>query len=215
MHRLAKMILALAGIATFLLIWTPAASASCVDPAALALKHPVLTPLDASAAARLAAGAAPIERSDNDDDEDGPSIVGLWHFVFHSAGNDHAPFNIPDGAPLDMGYAQWHSDKTEIMNSSRDPVTGNFCLGVYQASGKRSFKLNHFALSWDDTKMFCTPTAPATNCFVGPANIREQVTLNGQGDGYTGTVSIEQFHPDGTHFFTLTGTVEGHRIRAD
>src|SRR5215212_1066954 len=59
----------------------------------------------------------------------GPQIVGLWQFEFTSAGNDGSPFYIPDGAPLDAGYAQWHSDGTEIMNSSRDPITGNVCLG--------------------------------------------------------------------------------------
>jgi len=33
---------------------------------------------------------------------------------------------IPDGVPLDDGYATWHSDGTEIMNSGRVPKTGSF-----------------------------------------------------------------------------------------
>ena len=214
MHSLAKSMTALIGMAVLSLICTSTARASCVDPTALASKRPVLTPLDSSVAARLV-GAGMLERSDDGEDSDSRSIVGLWHFVFHSVGNDHTPFDIPDGAPLDMGYAQWHSDKTEIMNSFRDPATSNFCLGVYEAIGKQAYKLNHFALSWDNTGHFCTPTAPATSCFVGPTNIREQDTLGAHGDSYTGTVTIEQFHPDGTHFFTLTGTVEAQRITAD
>jgi hypothetical protein len=39
----------------------------------------------------------------------------------HIYGQDVAPFLIKDGDQLDAGYAQWHSDETEIMNSSRDP----------------------------------------------------------------------------------------------
>src|SRR5262245_20249003 len=37
-------------------------------------------------------------------------IVGLWKVEF-----------VLDGTVFDNGFAQWHSDGTEIMNSSRDP----------------------------------------------------------------------------------------------
>ena len=37
--------------------------------------------------------------------DDFPAIVGLWQFAFMSDGNNVAPFFIPDGAPLDQGYA--------------------------------------------------------------------------------------------------------------
>jgi hypothetical protein len=36
------------------------------------------------------------------------------------------------------------------MNSSRDPATSNFCLGTWKSLGHRRYKLNHFALSWDN-----------------------------------------------------------------
>jgi hypothetical protein len=144
---------------------------------------------------------------------EGPDIVGLWQFTFTSTGN--AGLGIPDGAALDQGYAQWHSDGTEIMNSGRDPVTGSFCLGTYSNDGKRTYSLNHFALSWDNTGAFCKPTAGATNCFVGPANIREEVTVNPQGDTYTGHVSITQYDNDNHVMFTLTGTVAAHRINPE
>jgi hypothetical protein len=144
---------------------------------------------------------------------DGPDIVGLWQFTFSSVGNSGA--GIPDGAPLDMGYAQWHSDGTEIMNSGRDPATGNFCLGTYTSDGHRTYKLNHFALAWDNTGMFCKPAAGAPSCFVGPTNIREEVTVDAHGDTYTGHVSITQYDNANHVMFTLTGTVVGHRINAD
>jgi len=141
----------------------------------------------------------------------GPDIVGLWHFTFSSVGN--SAFGIPDGASLDTGYAQWHSDGTEIMNSSRDPATGNFCLGVYKSDGHRSYKLNHFAISWDNTGTFCTPPPTGVQtCLVGPTNIREEVTLDRDGDAYTGTVTIDQY--DNAHhlMFELKGTISAHRV---
>src|SRR4029077_12448882 len=54
-------------------------------------------------------------------------IVGFWKVAFTSKGNEP---NIPDGAPIDSGFVQWHSDGTEIMNSGRPPQNGDFCLGV-------------------------------------------------------------------------------------
>lgn len=145
----------------------------------------------------------------------GPQIVGLWQFEFTSVGNDGAPFHIPDGAQLDAGYAQWHSDGTEIMNSSRDPVTGNFCLGTWAGDSDRGFKLNHFGLSWDNTGQLCTPAPGATNCFVGPANIRETVTVDPLGETYEGTVTIDQYDKAEHLIFRLTGTVTARRVNPE
>jgi len=50
---------------------------------------------------------------------------------FTSKGN--TAIGIPDDATIDEGYAAWHSDGTEIMNSGRVPKTGNFWMG----DGKR------------------------------------------------------------------------------
>ena len=61
--------------------------------------------------------------------------MGLWQFVFSSVANNAPPFLIHDGDPLDAGYAQWHSDESEIMNSGRDPATSNFCLGTWKRIG--------------------------------------------------------------------------------
>ena len=145
-------------------------------------------------------------------DDERASIVGMWQFTFESEGNDAAPPFIPDGAQLDAGYAQWHSDGTEIMNSSRDPVTSSFCLGTWAAVGRQTYRLNHFALSWDNTGQFCTPAPGTSNCMVGPANIREVVTVNRQGDTYTGTVTIDQYDNNQHLLVHVTGKVTGHRI---
>lgn len=71
-----------------------------------------LTPVSLSLAAEQAAS----------DDR----IVGFWKVKFVSEGNP----GIPDGIVIDNGFVRWHGDGTEIMNSSRPPATGNFCMGV-------------------------------------------------------------------------------------
>src|SRR5260221_14560101 len=62
----------------------------------------------------------------------GAPIVGFWHVKFISKGTGF----IPDGTVVDMGFSQWHSDGTEILNSSRPPATSNFCLGVWAKTGR-------------------------------------------------------------------------------
>jgi len=144
---------------------------------------------------------------------DGATIVGLWQFTFTSQGN--GGFGIKDGDPLDRGYAQWHDDGTEIMNSSRDPGTSNFCLGVYEHQTGRSYSLTHWALSWDNTGKFCALNGKPA-CFVGAAKVRETVTVGTDGGTYTGLVTIDQYNPDGTAItFTLHGTVSAQRIRPE
>jgi len=188
------------------------AAAGCADSTPLT-QRPWLTP----AASRVTFGVpttlTPLATRSSSDA--GAPIVGLWQFAIASDGNTGAPFFIPDGAPLDAGYAQWHSDGTEIMNSSRDPATTNFCLGVWQSDGARTYKLNHFGLSWDNTGALCTPPAGSTSCLVGPANIREEITVDAHGNSYAGTVTIDQYNTAGQLLFRLKGKVTAQRITAN
>ena len=142
-------------------------------------------------------------------------IVGLWQFTFVAKGND--PPGPPDGATVDAGYVTWHSDGTELMNSGRAPTTGDFCMGVWKQVGRSTFKLNHFALAWA-----WDPVTPATGPgtggadFVGPANIREEVTLDRSGNSYQGTFTLVQYAADGkTVLATVTGTITATRITVD
>jgi len=139
----------------------------------------------------------------SDDDSDRAGIVGLWKVKFTSKGN--TGIGIPDGAPLDEGYATWHSDGTEIMNSGRAPKTGNFCMGVWKQTGQSSYKLNHFALSWD----------PTGTTLIGPTNIREQIVLDGTGNSYSGTVTFDQYDTEGHLLVHISGVVSAQRITAD
>jgi hypothetical protein len=121
-----------------------------------------------------------------------PSIVGLWNVTFHSGGHI-----------IDFGYAQWHSDGTEIMNSGgRSPVTQNFCLGVWASTGALNYHLNHWALSYD--------TSGVLNAKV---NIKEDVVLAAGGNHYSGPFTIDVYDPKtGGLLQHVAGTVDAGRL---
>ena len=124
-------------------------------------------------------------------------IVGFWRAKFISEGSS----SIPDGTLVDNPFVEWHSDGTEIMNSTRAPVTQSFCMGVWQKTGKSSYELNHFALGFD-----------TSNNFVGPAQIQEDVTLDKKADQYTGTFKIDQYDPSGNLLAEVVGNITATRI---
>jgi hypothetical protein len=145
-----------------------------------------------------------IAARDDDHDQDRDrhvAIVGMWKVQFVSEGTT----GIPDGTVIDSAYAQWHSDGTEIMNSGRPPITSSFCLGVWKKTGESTYKLNHFALSWD----------PTGTVFVGPANIREDVTVDDQGNSFSGTFTIDQFDTKGNTLAHITGNITAQRVTPD
>jgi hypothetical protein len=119
-------------------------------------------------------------------------IVGFWNLTLTS-----------DGQLIDSAYVQWHSDGTEIMNSSRAPATGSFCMGVWEKVGN-NYVLNHFAKSFD----------PDGN-FVGPANIRERVHLDRGGQSYSGHFTLDQYDTQGNLLVHIAGDVAATRITVD
>ncbi len=177
------------------MVFVSQASAQCAFPGWN--KTGAIDPRALRGAGELASGSfVPASEKEGSDDR----IVGFWKVKFVSVGTP----GIPDGAVIDNGFAQWHDDGTEIMNSSRVPATGNFCLGVWQKGGASSFDLNHFALSFD----------PAGN-FVGPAQIREHVTLNKKASQYEGSLTIDQYDPSGNLLVHITGRVTATRITVE
>ncbi len=154
----------------------------------------------------------------NDDWEDrgNGGIVGFWHVKFVSDGiTTGIPEGIPKGAEVDAGYSQWHRDGTEIMNSAgHAPNTSNFCLGVWKRTGERSYKLNHFATAWDPTKGAVGPAGPAGE-LIGPADIREEVTLSPDGNQFAGTFTIDQYDEAGNSLAHIQGAITGTRITVD
>lgn len=131
----------------------------------------------------------------------GASIVGFWKVKFVAEGNAGGP---PDGTVIDNGFAQWHSDGTEIMNSSKAPVTGDFCLGVWQKNGPSSYRLNHFALGFD-----------SSSNLIGPVQIQESVTVDHKADQYSGTFTIDQYDPMGNPQGHVAGNVTATRVTVD
>ena len=127
---------------------------------------------------------------------DDPLIVGLWHIQFIL--NE----GTKDEKVIDDGFATWHADGTELMNSGKPPITSSFCMGVWKQTGPFSFSLNHFALSWDDTG----------KNFIGPTNIRETVTIDRRGNTYTGHFTITQYGTDGSNLGGPSGTIKATRI---
>jgi hypothetical protein len=128
-------------------------------------------------------------------------IVGFWQVALTADGA---------GKPFDSALVQFHSDGNEIMNSSKDPRTQSFCLGVWQKTGAFTYVLKHLAMSWDGAG---TP--------IGPASILENITLGRRGDTLSGTFVLTQYDLDGTTIVPpapglpaapVTGTLAGTRI---
>jgi hypothetical protein len=136
----------------------------------------------------------------------GASIVGMWRFQYISEGNTtHNPY-IADGAQLNFGYKQFHTDGTEIQNSgARSPAQGNFCLGVWQKTGYSTYQLNHFALNYNAT----------TGTWLGTIIVIEKVTVSPGGTAYSGTFVESVFDTNGNKTDQLTGQVTAQQITVD
>jgi hypothetical protein len=134
--------------------------------------------------------------------DDPDPIVGMWQVKFISEGNA----GITDGTVIDNTFVQWHADGTEIMNSSRPPASGDFCLGIWKNLGNGIYKLNHFGIAWDPS----VTTGP-----LGPGNIRENLTLAKDQNAYSGKFTIQQYDESGNLLQTLTGNIAARRITVD
>jgi hypothetical protein len=193
------------GLAVCATVFIQTARADCgsyLSPGQKPMSAPTQRPLLKPVAFRLATLAAAARDDDHDRDRDRDAgIVGMWKVQFVSEGTT----GIPDDTVIDSAYAQWHSDGTEIMNSGRPPITSSFCLGVWKRTGKSTYKLNHFALSWD----------PTGAVFVGPANIREEVTLDDSGNSFSGTFTIDQFDTNGNTLAHIVGKITAQRVTPD
>jgi len=187
------------------ILFIPAASA-CVPPQ---LQGPftMLQPLpDAQNPLVLASSASLARDLNNASGAGGASIVGMWSFQFISMGNTTHNPAIPDGAMLDFGYTQWHSDGNEILNSgSRAPATENFCLGTWQKTDRYTYELSHFALGYDAT----------TGILTSKSTIVETVTLSPGGTKFSGALTITVFDTKGNQIDKLTGQVVADRITVD
>ena len=129
----------------------------------------------------------------------GPCIVGTWKEHWISEGSE----GIKDGTEVDAGYAQWHSDGTEInLSGLRAPLTGDVCLGEWIKTGARTYQMNHFGIAYDPTGVN----------LVGPARIQQWLTLDPKGNSTSGKFTIDQYDESGNLLAHLQGNITGTRV---
>ena len=123
------------------------------------------------------------------------SIVGMWSFRMTA-----------NGAQVDFGYQQWHSDGTELMNSGgRAPATENFCMGVWRQVAPARFHLNHMALSYD-----------SSGTLNARVNIKEDVTVDPTGMTYSGPFTLDVYDPHSNALLQhVAGQVTAQRLTAN
>ena len=128
-----------------------------------------------------------------------PSMVGTWKEHWISEGSD----GIKDGTEVDAGYAQWHSDGTEInVSGMRAPITGDVCLGEWIKTGARTYQLNHFGISYDSTGVN----------LVGSARIQQWLTIDPKGDATSGKFTIDQWDEAGNLLAHVQGKIIATRV---
>jgi hypothetical protein len=143
----------------------------------------------------------------DDRDEHEPSIVGMWHVIFTAQTSNGEP--IPGGSTIDNAVVVWHSDGTEIMNSVRSAQDGNFCLGIWERTGVRSYYLNH--IPWQGNVYDPTVPPDTIGAPQDGAQIIEKITLSPNGNSYSGTFTL-QAYKSGSVYQTFTGVLSAKRI---
>jgi hypothetical protein len=194
--------LTIAGLALLGAMWAPRAQAACGDASHMPYPFQFQLP-DAGMyeAARKDAGIA----ASRENGAPAPSIVGMWKFQVASTSNaTHNP-PIPDGATVDVGYSQWHSDGLEFSTSSpHSPASGNICLGTWAQTRDGVYHLNHFGLNYD-----------ASGNFNATVQIHQTVTLSAGGNIYTGTYIIDVYDLKGNRLDHVNGIVTATRLTVD
>ena len=141
------------------------------------------------------------------EEENRPSIVGMWHVTFTAKTSNQK--DIPDTV-IDNALAVWHADKTEIMNSVRPPQDGNFCLGVWEQTGRNTYYLNH--LPWF-ANQFPNDTNNGIGEPQGPTRITETITLGSDCDHFSGTFTLDAYDVTGKiDVQSFTGVITGTRV---
>lgn len=150
------------------------------------------------------------------------TIVGMWHVHLVSGAVSGATGVLlpPVGVEIDAGFQQWHSDGTEMLNSARPAANTNFCMGVWEQTGPRTYRLNHFAISYTQGPPASAGEGP-TNMLTGPTSITEEVTVSPDGKTFTGKFTIMDYKeadppdvaaPTISWLDTISGTVTGTRV---
>ena len=190
LHRRKSVVMVTLGIAFASLAMSGLARAGCPVPAS-ALTHGTSAKFVPAVFMASDPAFGSLMISDGESTEHA-AIVGLWEFEQISMSTPTNINPMPDGTLIDFGTAAWHSDGTELMNSgARNPADGDFCQGVWTRVGRRTFALRHIALAY------------AGGSYLGPAIIKELVTVDKSGDHFSGTFQITQY---------LASMTQGHEF---
>lgn len=158
------------------------------------------------ASLNLSANSGHIMRAALDgDDSDEASIVGMWHAVLtaHAMNNQPIPATV-----VDNSLTIWHSDHTDIIVSDRPPQDGQVCLGVWEQTGAREYKLNH--IPWLANDLTNAPTGIGNP--TGPAQLTENITVSQDGNHYSGMFTLTAYDLSFKPLVTFTGSVSATRI---
>jgi hypothetical protein len=145
--------------------------------------------------------------------DDREPIVGMWHVVFTAKTQNGEAIHVTGGVVIDNSVVVWHSDGTEIMNSARSAQDGNFCLGVWKRTGERTYLLNH--IPWQGNVFDPTVPPDTIGAPQGGAQIIEKITLNPDGNSYTGTFTLHAYDTSGNVYVWFTGVLSAKRITPD
>ena len=94
----------------------------------------------------------------------------------------------------------------------RPPQDGNFCLGVWEQTGRFSYKLNHFA--WF-ANQWPNSTDNGKGVLVGRTHFVELVSLSPDGNRFSGTFTLTAYSTAGTIVQTFTGAITATRVARD
>lgn len=201
MKTISRTITTILGAGVFLTVLVSNAFAGCGDSTQFQGPFQMAQPL------AMLAGAPSIRPNSRGlEGQSSASIVGMWKIQFIAQGDSAHNPPIPDGAVVDFGYSQIHSDGTEMLNSgAHSPATQNFCMGVWGQTGFLTYEVNHFALSYNAT----------TGVLANYVNIREQLTLSPSGNSFTGTFTIDIYDTSQNHVDHIAGDITATRVTVD
>jgi hypothetical protein len=187
-----------------LLLWTGALTLACtMVPSAMAQCGLPTKPVKPAVwHPRYGGERLKLVRAGWDDDE--PSIVGMWHVIFNGQTMNGEPFS----GVVDNSVVVWHSDGTEIMNSARPAQDGDFCMGVWVRTGRLKYHLNH--IPWQGNDPTNAPNGIGNP--QGGAQLIEKITLNPDGNSYTGSFTLDAYDTSGHVTVSFTGMLTAKRI---
>jgi hypothetical protein len=82
---------------------------------------------------------------------------------------------------------------------------GLVCEGVWKQTGHNRYKLNHVIMAWDSTGQQ----------LIGPASLREVVTLSPDHNHFTATFTTDQYDTSGNLLFHAAGYETAERVTVD